>query len=273
MVSIRSYPRLHLPGRSVLTRVGLGLVSAAALLTLASGPTLAAAAVDQSQLAANNLEGGALDAQTFTVGVTGQLTAVDLKIETASLATDTVTVVIEHVPGTSDPNCGPLGCPDGTSLAHGSASITKTLALVHFTLATPLAVTAGQHYAIVFVAASGSEQVSIENGPPPAGLAGGVDSYPSGNALYFQTVTSPHFWTHPNGDSASDWVFQTWVDPPAPAPVTSAPDAAPMTPPPTSTGSQHDRDVSTGSLLVPAALAGLLGSVAFLAYRRRRRIV
>lgn len=266
-----------MPGRSVLGRVGLGLVSAAALLTLASGTALAAAAVDQSQLVSNNSELGALDAQTFTVGVTGQLTAVDLRIETASLATDTATVDIEHVPGTSDPNCGPLGCPDGTILAHGSASITTTSALVHFTLTTPLAVTAGQHYAIVFVAASGSEGVSIENGPPPSGLAGGVDSYPSGNALYFQTVTSVHFWTYPNGDPASDWVFQTWVDPaavtPTPAPVTPTPAAASMTPPPTSTASEPDRDGSTGSLLMPAALAGLLGSVAILTYRRRRRIV
>ena len=85
---------------------------------------------------------------------------VDLKIETASLATDTVTVVIEHVPGTSDPNCGPLGCPDGTSLAHGSASITKTLALVHFTLATPLAVTAGELTALVLTETMGYRLVA-----------------------------------------------------------------------------------------------------------------
>ena len=130
-----------------------------------------------------------LVAQTFTAGETGNLSQVDLDLS----GTESVPVSIENVTS---------GKPDGTTL--GSVTIPENntygcmMAAADFTtLSTPVALTAGTTYAIVFPM-TGDHFCGSPSG----------DSYPGGE-----------LWLSGNGgagwvnlwDSTTDLNFQTWM--------------------------------------------------------------
>ncbi len=163
----------------------LGLVPGSAL----AGPVSAPTVVDQSAPTGTTSTGGLLT-QTFTAGITGPLSAVDLNF--AINGTTTVTVKLEGVQ-----NVGGQEVPDGNALATTSQSITgadsSTQFWVHFTFPTPVNVTANHMYAIVFDAGT-------------AGAFGtATDSYAGGAA-----------WASPQGNwipigNFGDFGFNTYI--------------------------------------------------------------
>lgn len=192
-----------------MNRRALALLAGLLLLALAPGPALAASVVDQKGEVENISWGGAnlsSFAQTFTVGITGKLTSVDLR-----LSEDTAVSVTAHISALSG------GSPRGTGLTSGSASV-HFVAWYHFPLSPSVTVTAGQTYGIVF---------SVGSTGTVYGSTG--DQYPGGQALIKGTGS----WVPPQ--AGVDFEFRTYVEKAAPTPApTLAPTPAP-TPTPTPT--------------------------------------
>ena len=187
----------HLLARLTALAVGLPLA------LLVSGTCLAAThSIDQQNTAYNDArnEGTETIAQTFTVGMSGTLDQVDLMIWlTDSNQPGSATAIIEAVDGSGDPVYPPVGSPLSTG-AHAIPSAAHTW--VPFTM-TPLAVTAGQHYAIVVT--------------PTTFFTGdfwsGGDEYTRGKGYEGGTYTESYIAGNPN----ADWVFRTYVTPAPPA--------------------------------------------------------
>jgi hypothetical protein len=231
---------------SSIRRVLILLAAASALAAVVPAAALAAPAIDQQNPAANNtmLDIG-LQAQTFTVGVTGALTSVDLSTYMQS-GTGTVHVAITAVDGS--------GFPTGPDLATGTATIGSTAAFTNVPLSPNRAVTSGEHYAITFYVNDLATQYNTQSNTTGA--------YGGGTGLFLDGS-----WSALSGDS--DWTFRTYVDssiiatpnpcasptlPPdlAGAGAVAAADSQPTlctTPPPTSAARSNDPG-SSGSRLV-----------------------
>ena len=212
----------------------LALFAGLLLLALVPGSTLAVVGVvDQSNVPAApppviNTSGTL--AESFTVGQTGLMTAVDLYLITAGGAVST-TVNILALDGS--------GHPTGAALATGTVSVSTTGAFINFPFTTALSVTTGQKYAI--------EVVLGDAGPWWYGDTG--DTYGGGAAMY--TNTFPTGWTAPAppvNTPILDYYFRTYVAPPAGA-----------TAPPTSTVVAGSGNSSTlpAVLLICFAFGGL----------------
>src|SRR5436190_13386268 len=179
----------------------VGLVAGLLAFTLLVQPAAGqAGTLDQSQPLGPNTSGAfggtVTVAQTFTAGVTGSLTQVNLMLQ-AVAAPGPVTVEIRNVATGGVPNAGPaIGV--GTLPATSIPPVTGVGAFISFPLSTPAPVVAGTQYAIVVL------------NPNPVSLIvyfSPVDVYPGGVA--FQTLAAPGgpFMAVPTVDLA----FQTFV--------------------------------------------------------------
>jgi hypothetical protein len=259
-------------GNSTLRRGFAAAIAGLALLVLVVGPALGVSTVDQPMTTANDtLNNFDLQAQTFTVGLAGSLDAVDLEayfVAHDGATTGTLHASIQALDGS--------GFPDGTDLSTGSILVTTTPAVVHIAM-TPLAVSVGDHLAIVFYIDGLLGTYATE------GNTG--DLYAGGKAEW--KLGAP--WH--NAYDGFDWVFATYVDPagtPSPsasasasaaASATASPIAAEtvhvtaatsVTPPPTAAGSASSG--SSGSVpawLLPVAV--LAGAALSLRVRRQTR--
>jgi hypothetical protein len=181
----------------------LGL--AAGMLTVAAAPPATAMPIlDQSFTTSGHLvfvinEGCKYAAQSFTVGVTGMLTGVNIDVQKGLEDVPPLRVVIRH-----SRHNRPFGPPVGSrSLADPQAPLTR---LIAFDESIP--VVAGEHYAI---------QVNYQGAEPGAGQGlgawyGGFENeYPGGRAAagdcpgYGST-----FWYV---DPSYDLHFRTYVEP------------------------------------------------------------
>ena len=223
----------------------------AGLLIAGALPAMALAipgTLDQHQEAGPDYAGGTktalMEAQTFTAGITGQMSAVSLLLSING--SETINVSIETLDGSLQPS--------GTVLATGSNPITGTdrnvTQWVVFTLNTPVSVVAGHQYAIVTSVTNAYVFGSFQS----------TDTYAGGKWWFVQTTT----WTD-LGFTTYDLAFRTYVTAPDP---TAAPSS---TPPPTSTDAASASIVGSGSSwLLPIGLIGLIATLAAMSIRRRR---
>jgi hypothetical protein len=233
---------------------------------MAATPALAAGVLDQSNepvdTATNAFSSASNLAQTFTVGKTGTLAVVDLYMDPHG--GQATTVNIESVTS---------GMPSGTVLASGSAPV-ATIGWQEFTLTSPLAVTSGQQFAIVFTA--------------PGGVYGSPDNYSGGQALMQFSAWET---TADAGLSCPDFAFKTFMTDivasaptsassatlatPTPGPgakTTGTPSTGPGASPGNSTSSgTPGSDGPNGPIVAGVALVlAVVGGGAFLMMRRRR---
>jgi hypothetical protein len=227
------------------------------VLGLVPGAILAVAAVDAHSEDISYGWGGSVTvtyAQTFTVGTTGKLTGVDLRVDSIAVTT-TVDVNIEALDGS--------GNPDGTPLTSGSATVPTSVGWVNVVL-TPYSVTSGQVYALVFTL-HGVTSVEWE-------LWGSiVNPYAGGLAM-----DGNNGWNPLQNVTTSDFAFRTYVEAapaatPSPTPFQSfqGATASPTmisTPPPTSTAPTGG--AGTGSPALPLIVAGLATAAALIIMRR-----
>jgi hypothetical protein len=170
------------------------------LALLVSGVCLAGThSIDQKNPTYDHTQSMGTEAlgQTFTVGMSGTLDQVDVELWlTDTNSPGNAAVSVEAVDGS--------GYPVGPALSTGSNAIPSAAhTLVPFTM-TPLAVTAGQQYAIVVTPATFFT----------ADYTGLTDEYTRGRGYSGGTGS----WGYINGsDVNADWTFQTWVIPAAPA--------------------------------------------------------
>jgi hypothetical protein len=192
-----------------MKRRTLAIVTAALVLGLMPGSAIAGGGGDQGAAAHDLKIGGPRTlAQTVTVGVTGQLTGVDLYLFETNAAKMTASIM----------------CLDrATRLPIGTAKASATVTVAdvgwyHFEFATPVSFIAGGRFAIVFsITAWGVAYASL-------------GSYPNGQALEKGSACG----TLPGKPNLA-FAFATWVTPaanptaqPIPAPTpTPAPKATP----------------------------------------------
>jgi hypothetical protein len=234
-----------------------GLLAGLAILGLLPGSALAAVFPDQSNGAGGSYTGDAKFSQTFTAGMSGALTEVDLYLGINGSETDSMS--IQNVNGSS--------LPDGTTLASTTASISGSNisdpAWFEFAFTTPTYVTSGTQYAIVVTTTNAQIYGTTGNG------------YGGGAAWEWVTSQGNSYWLG-FGTDLGDFSFKTYVDTAATAPSASAfqsvqgqtarADRSP-TPPPTSTSSSGGADGGSSSLLLIAAC--LAAGAALVALRRR----
>ena len=174
-----------------MKRRALAVCAGMLLLGLLPGPALANV---PSNLDRSNNPSGVISvslpsgppttvAQTFTAGKSGLLSGVDLY-----LRMDPAGTVNLSIEGTTSG-----GLPDGTDKVTSSASVPVTDGWIHFSFWSPLSVTAGTLYAIVF---SGVSTVAYAS----------LDTYPGGQGLLLSGS-----WT-PFSSPAIDFAFRTYVD-------------------------------------------------------------
>jgi hypothetical protein len=174
-----------------MKRRALAVCAGMLLLGLLPGPALANV---PSNLDQSNNPSGVISvslpsgppttvAQTFTAGKSGLLSGVDLY-----LRMDPAGTVNLSIEGTTSG-----GLPDGTDKVTSSASVPVTDGWIHFSFWSPLSVTAGTLYAIVF---SGVSTVAYAS----------LDTYPGGQGLLLSGS-----WT-PFSSPAIDFAFRTYVD-------------------------------------------------------------
>ena len=174
-----------------MKRRALALCAGMLLLGLLPRPTLANVPSNLDQL--NNPSGvvsvslpsgpPTTVAQTFTAGKSGLLSGVDLY--TRMDPAGTVNLSIE---GTTSG-----GLPDGTDKVTSSASVPITEGWIHFSFWSPLSVTAGTVYAIVF---SGVSTIAYAS----------LDTYPGGQGLLLSGSWAPF------SSPTIDFAFRTYVD-------------------------------------------------------------
>jgi hypothetical protein len=214
------------------------------LLSLLPAAALAAPVQDQANTSTGSSYAGGTMAQTFTAGMTGDLTSVRLYLSSGNAESQTVS--IEGVDGSSN--------PDGNVLASASASIADTgvgnPAWVDFTFGTPASVTSGTQYAIVMTTVNVQWYGTAENyaGGGAAASAGGWIGY---------------------GPTLADFSFATFVDAattPTPSPtatptsqIRGATPGSQATPPPTSTAPAGGSD-DGGLVIVFAAAFALVAA-------------
>jgi hypothetical protein len=160
--------------------VGIGTTTPAGLLAV-QGTVIGSAAIDQQQLTSTGAGGGKDSWQSFTAGVTGNLTRLDLQVGSPT---------------------GTNGAPGTLSVYTGSGiagTLLTSQAIVYnnvgnafqpYTLATPVAVVAGQQYTYRFQTPNVTVgYVYIASGTNP--YAGGQDDYSVGNDDYvFKTYVA-----------------------------------------------------------------------------------
>jgi hypothetical protein len=231
--------------RKVVVRLSVGIV---AILALAAAPVLAApptGTLDQEQAGATwDLVGfGGIDAaQTFTAGMTGQLTDVEVNVVVAVEADPTITAGIFATSG---------GLPTGSPLATDTQ--TGGDGWLTFNFATPTSVTNGTQYALVIEPAGSITWRGVCS-----------DDYAGGQALIDDEgswKTFPQYATDNEVAGSEnycvlDFAFRTYVVQPE------------TSPPPTSTvGAARDSGSSAPvSLMLLAATAAL---AALVTVRRR----
>jgi hypothetical protein len=181
-----------------MKRAALALFGGLVLLGLLPGLATAAVMEDQSNGPGDPYTGGAPLAQTYTSGLTGSLVSVNLYL--ASNGTETDTVALEHVDGSS--------LPTGAALATASASVIGTgldnPAWHVFTFGSPANVTAGTKYALVM-----TPTITQWHGTVGDAYAGGAAwGFVGGNWLGF-------------GSGLGDFSFVTFVDAAASSPAPS----------------------------------------------------
>ena len=190
-----------------MKRRTLAIVTAALVLGLMPGSAIAGGGGDQGAAAHDLKIGGPRTyAQTVTVGVTGQLTGVDLYLFETNPAKMTASIML---------------LDRMTRLPIGSAKASATVTIsdmgwYHFEFAKPVSFIAGGRFAIVFsVTAWGVAYASL-------------GSYPNGQALELSSA-----WGTLDGKPNLAFAFATWVTPAAnptaePIPIpTPAPKATP----------------------------------------------
>jgi hypothetical protein len=170
------------------------------LLVLLPGPSLAASAVlDQHN------DGTAVSynyshhlAQTFTVGKTGLLSAVDLYLQSRLAGGGNPTIWIKAIDA--------AGYPTGAILATGSVPVSHVAGWVAFPIATPLSVTSGLKLAVVFNILGDLKAWGSKNSK----------DYLRGHALQMQGSS----WVFMISPEPSDFAFKTYVVlPPTPTPT------------------------------------------------------
>jgi len=270
----------------------LAIVTAVLLLGLMPGSAIAGGGGDQGAAAHDLKIGGPRTyAQTVTVGVTGQLTGVDLYLFETNPAKMTASIML---------------LDRMTRLPIGSAKASATVTIsdmgwYHFEFAKPVSFIAGGRFAIVFsVTAWGVAYASL-------------GSYANGQALEKGSA-----WGSLNGNPNLDFAFATWVakanptaEPvptPTPEPTATPASVASKTPAATHTsaanpstarpspstlasasttpassvpdpeGKTGDSDTSGGfpiliiaAVLAALALVAIVGAGGFVLWRRRRQ--
>ena len=222
----------------------LGLVVFSGLLLVALLPGAVSAAISGSPDQSNDpasprpptIGTPGQIAQTFTAGMTGSLTGVQLFLT----GFGTITASIEPTSG---------GLPTGAAIASDTESW-NGIGWVDFPFAVPVPVSSGTKYAIVF------------NTGNNGAIEGSADTYSSGQALIVNG-TWMSIQDYAPSSLLFDFAFKTYVDVPVVAP--------PQTAPPTNTDSSPSSN-ETGSLawLLPAGLIGLVGGAIVLVVRRQR---
>jgi hypothetical protein len=239
-----------------MRRVAVSVAAGFLLLTALPASSLAdpPGTLDQSQTAGTATIGTTADVyQTFTVGVTGTLTGVQIYMNGG--ATATATVAIQATAG---------GNPTLTDLVSVSAAVPAADGLVDFTFAAGVPVTAGDVLAI-----------RINTGAETAAWGSATDVYAGGQAMWLNGG-----WQAVPG--IADFRFQTFVQvgaPPDFAPTaTLAPTATPQptstsqsttTPPPTATASRDGNTPGFADWLLPFAIA--LAAAALVTIKRSVR--
>jgi hypothetical protein len=192
----------------------LAFVAGLLLTGVIAAPTLAnTTAVDQKmEVTATNFMGAATFAQTFTSGYSAPLTGVDLYLWNS--VSTVVTVTIRPLDPVTQ-------YPTNTIYSTGTATV-KAEGWYHFN--TPVDISNGAHYAIVFTMTGAS-----------TGTHGATTGqYSRGSALVKNTNWGPYY------NANTDFSFRTWVSlnlqtthaPTLPPPVIKTPTP---TPPPTAT--------------------------------------
>jgi hypothetical protein len=183
-------------------------------------------------------------AQTFTAGVSGELTAVavDLNLTLPNVVTNAtinVTVELRSVDGG--------GVPTSTVLKTWTGELSDGWSTVVF--GTTATITAGTKYAIAVTGVTGGVQW---RGSTTAGAyTGGAPYFNDGSAWY----TFPAFWIHAGWttEPATALAFRTYVT------------ESTSTPPPTSA---TESATPAGTPAMPLVLAALFGVLAFVSMRR-----
>jgi hypothetical protein len=193
----------------------IGLVSGVATALFLGVTSSASAGTLDQQQTVSNTDAGLFSsqsvAQTFTPGLTGRIDQVDLSLfKVGTPPGPSVTVEIRGTSGS---------IPGGAPLATASIPISSVgiaPAFLSFTFASPASIAAGTKYAIVVYS------------PGAGGNAVGVryqntDVYSGGASFYDASEPIPpgSAWI-PNGAS-SDLAFKTYVAPPLPPAIPSAP--------------------------------------------------
>jgi hypothetical protein len=223
-----------------MKRSAFALCTGLFLLGLMPGSALAASGVLDQSNTGTGLGLGAhfMTAQTFTAGITGSLSEVDLYM--TGDAAHAISVTIQATTA---------GLANGTVLAtSGSGTPTAVSGgWIAFPFSAPYSETAGTMYAIVFTTSTFNS------------AWGSGNTYASGQALAYPGSA----WVPTSGGMPLDFAFRTYVTVPP----------ANGTPPPTSTGvGLSSNESGRPILLVPVALIALLSGLVALIARERRRI-
>jgi hypothetical protein len=205
-----------------MKRRGLALCAGVLLLGLLPGSVLAKPGVDQQMTDCTTGFGSHPFAQTFTTGMTGTLTGVDLNLTETSKKSITVSIF-----------SAPFGTPTGLSLASGSTTVNFS-GWYSFDFSIPLSVTAERKYAIVFDVGTGSACGSNAN------------KYLRGEAL----VQNPT-WSVLTG---ADFAFKTYMLAPLPT-ATPSPVPTPAPTPPPAPAATPLPTTAPGATATPASTA------------------
>ncbi|MGZ6268032.1 MAG: hypothetical protein ACXWNR_05670 [Candidatus Limnocylindrales bacterium] len=177
--------------RRAVPALAAGMLLVALLPGAAMGSPLPPGALDQSNDpapgAAHTIGTPGSIAQTFTVGKTGLLTRIQLYVN----GTGPMTVSVNPTSG---------GLPTGAPLASSTSGFTSFEGWLDFPFASPVSVTAGVKYAIVF------------NTGTLAAAWGSLDTYSGGQALIF-TSSWVSFQDWQATSTFYDFAFKTFVDP------------------------------------------------------------
>ena len=209
--------------RALALSVGLALLGLMPGSALADGPVL-----DQSNNPAPTfmMGGSYAYAQTFTVGMSGQLDEIDLNL--AANHPTAILVQIEGLTGSGVPTETPLSV--AATIVNGSA-----FSWYRFPLAEPFAVAPGDTYAIVFTTT------------PWSSAAGSSSDYPGGQALMFYADK----WQPPT--QFYDFAFRTYVQTATATPTPTTTPAPTPTPAPVATSTPTSAPTASSATSEPAA--------------------
>jgi len=149
----------------------------------------------------NSVGGGAnlITGQVFTAGITGSMTKLSLSFQQDSSVPNPAATLDIKVEAAAS-NGLPTGPVLATATYSGTGSISR--ALIDLSLSAPVAVVAGQRYAILLSSTTNVWQVN------QTAIVSGAGTYPGGDVFVVNQ-------TFPSGASIpySDLYFRTWVVP------------------------------------------------------------